>query len=178
MVSPYQTFRLPALLKCHNRVQTFIGQNTRNGYFRGCSEMKWKVSSVTMTISLDQAHTQIRTPFFLFHYLILFCFAFWCSFLCYLYGMFSNLSVLDTSFKMIADDCSKNHDNFRAYIWGWVNKRKRKKPGGSSLQLFCFLFSYKLFGLLLDFSESLPWLLWLESRNCNKPGSTIGQQKN
>ena len=140
MVSPYQTFRLSAPLKCHNRVQTFIGQNTRNGYFRGCSEMKWKVSSVTMTISLDQAHTQIRTPFFLFHFLILFCFAFWCSFLCYLYGMFSNLSVLDTSFKMIADDCSKNHDNFRAYIWGWVNKRKRKKPGGSSLQLFCFSF--------------------------------------
>ena len=116
--------------------------------------------------------------FFLFHFLILFCLAFWCTFLCYLYGMFSNLSVLDTSFKMIADDCSKNHDNFRAYIWGWVNKRKRKKPGGSSLQLFCFLFSYKLFGLLLDFSESSPWLLWLESRNCNKPGSTIGQQKN
>ena len=171
MVSPYQTFRLPVPLKCHNRVQTFIGQNTRNGY-----EMKGFISNHDNLVG-SGAYSNTHS-FFLFHVLILFCFAFWCSFLCCLYGIFSNLSVLDTSFKMIADDCSKNHDNFRAYIWGWVNKRKRKKPGGSSLQLFCFLFSYKLLGLLLDFSESSPWLLWLESRNCNKPGSTIGQQKN
>ena len=95
--------------------------------------VKWKVSLVTGKISLDYSNTH-SFPLFgclffsYFYFCFLFsCFAFWCSALYYLLGMISNLSMLNTSFKMIADDCSKNNDNSRAYIWGSVNIRKSHK---------------------------------------------------
>ena len=67
--------------------------------------------------------------------------------------MISNLSMLNTSFKMIADDCSKNHDNSRAYIWGSVNIR--------SLQLFLFYFTSSFSGCcwisLSHYAGSTDW---------------------
>ena len=43
MISLYQTVQIPAPLKCQNNLQTIIGQNTRNEYFRSLEvTVKWK----------------------------------------------------------------------------------------------------------------------------------------